>query len=111
MAKDNVFYTVHQAGHLGGSVKRLTSTLVMISWFINSSPASGSLLSAQSPLQILCLSVSLSLPCPRGALSLPKIINLKKKKRMFITEAVELKKIVLYLDIYSAIAAKLLTVL
>ena len=49
------------------SVERLTSAQVLISRFVSSSPASGSLLSAQSRLQILCLppllmlSLSLSL--------------------------------------------------
>ena len=40
------------------SVKRLTLAQVMISWFMSSSPAWGSLLSAQSRLQILCLLLS-----------------------------------------------------
>ena len=56
------------------SVKRLTSTQVMISWFVSSSPSSCSMLTAQSlepasdsvspslsapPLLVLCLSLSL----------------------------------------------------
>ena len=42
------------------SVKRLTLAQVMISWFVSSSPASGSVLTAQSwsLLQILSLSLS-----------------------------------------------------
>ena len=64
------------------SVERPTSAPVMILWFTSSSPASGSVLTAQSlepvldsvspslalsapPLLALCLSLSLSLPlCP-----------------------------------------------
>ena len=61
-------------------VKRPTSAQVMISQFLSSSPASGSLLSAQSPLWILCppLSVSLQLVL---SLSLSKQTNFKKKER------------------------------
>ena len=60
-------------GHLGGSsVKHLTSTQVMISWFVNSSPTLGPVLTAQSlepalgsvspslsasPLLMFCLSL------------------------------------------------------
>ena len=40
-------------------VKRLTWAQVKISQFVSSSPALGSLLSAQSPLQILCPHLSL----------------------------------------------------
>ena len=40
------------------SVKHLTSAQVTISWFMSSSPASGSLLSVQSLLQILSLPLS-----------------------------------------------------
>ena len=45
------------------SVKHRTSAQAMISWFLSLSPASGSVLTAQSlePLQILSLSLSLSL--------------------------------------------------
>ena len=57
-----------------------------ISQFVGSSPASGSVLMAQSlePLQILCL--PLSLPLPRSfsfslSLSLSKTINIKKFKK------------------------------
>ena len=44
------------------SVERLTSAQVMISWFVGSSPASGSVLTAWSlePDWILCLLLSLS---------------------------------------------------
>ena len=47
-------------------VERLTSAQVMISPFTSSSPASGSVLTARSlecVLQILCLPLSLTLPC------------------------------------------------
>ena len=62
-------------GGLGGSVKHPTSTQVMISWSVGSSPASGSVLIAQSlkpasdsvspsfchtPAHVLSLSLSLS---------------------------------------------------
>ena len=49
-------------------LKRLTSAQVVISRFMGSSPASGSVLTAQGPLQIFC---PLSLcPSPTHALSL-----------------------------------------
>ena len=57
------------------SVKHPTSAQVMISWFVSSSPASDSLLSAQSLLQILCPPLSLC-PSPahaHGSLSQKKI--------------------------------------
>ena len=44
------------------SVKHLTSAQIVISQFMKSSLTSGSLLSAQSPLLILCLPLSLPLP-------------------------------------------------
>ena len=50
-------------GHLGGSVKRPTSAQVMISQFVSSSPASGSVLMARS-LEPASHSVSSSLPAP-----------------------------------------------
>ena len=53
--------------------KNPTSTQVMISWFVSSSPTLGSLLSAQSLLQILCLSA------PPHSLSLSKINKTLKK--------------------------------
>ena len=40
------------------SVEHPTLAQVMISWFMSSSPASGSVLTAQSLLQILCLPLS-----------------------------------------------------
>ena len=53
------------------SVKRPTSAQVMISQSVSSSPASGSVLTAQS-LEPVCNSVSPSLwPSPVHALSLP----------------------------------------
>ena len=45
------------------SVKPLTSAQVMISWFVSSSPASGSVLTAQS-LEPAAVSVSPSLSAP-----------------------------------------------
>ena len=46
------------------SVKRLTLAQVMISWFVGSSPESGSVLTAQSLelLRILCLPLSAPFP-------------------------------------------------
>ena len=44
------------------SVECPTSAQVMISQFVSSSPTSGCLLSAQSPLQILCPPLSVPLP-------------------------------------------------
>ena len=69
-------------GCLGGSVgQRPTLAQVMILWFTSLSPAWGSLLSAQSPLWILCPLLFL---CPSSAcahmLSLKKM-NIKKRKR------------------------------
>ena len=58
-----------------------TAAQVMISWFVSSSPAPDALLSAQSPLQILC---PLRPPLPLlflFSLSLSKI-NLKKKYKI-----------------------------
>ena len=52
-------------GHLGVSVGEASdfgSGHDLLSWSVSSSPALGSLLSAQSPLQILCLLLSLPLP-------------------------------------------------
>ena len=63
------------------SVKCLTSAQVMISKFMSSSPTSGSLLSVQSLLRILC-PPRRPYPCH---LSLPLFlskINLKKKRSM-----------------------------
>ena len=64
------------------SVKRPTSAQVMISWFMSSSPMSGSVLTAQSlePASDLCIPLSLC-PSPAHTLSLPlsqKKINIKK---------------------------------
>ena len=52
-------------GHLGDPVKRLTLAQLMISWFLGSSPATGSVLMAQS-LESASDSVfpSLSAPAP-----------------------------------------------
>ena len=51
-------------GRLGGSVgwAQLTLAQVMISSSVSSSPVSGSVLTAQSLLRILCLPLSLPLP-------------------------------------------------
>ena len=54
-------------------VKRPTSAQVMILWFMSLSPTLGSLLSVQSPLQILC-------PSPTHTLPLKKEYKLKKEK-------------------------------
>ena len=63
------------------SVEYLTSAQVMISQFMSSSPASGSLLSAQSLLWNLCLPLPVPLPL---LLSLLKLnIFLKKGKKMY----------------------------
>ena len=64
------------------SVQLLVLAQVMISRFMSSSPVSGSLLSVQSPLCILCPLLSLPLPCSHMcslSLSLKKEINIKKK--------------------------------
>ena len=71
-----------QEPEVAQSVEHHTLAQVMISRFVSSSPALGSLLSVQSPLLILCLPLSLSLPCSCGCghtCSLSKI-NIKKKK-------------------------------
>ena len=59
------------------SIEPLTPAQVMISQFVSSSPTSGSLLSAQSPLQILC--PPLSVPLPRFLSVSPKINKFLKK--------------------------------
>ena len=59
------------------SVRLLVSAQVMISQFVGSSPASGSVLTARSQLGIL----SLSLPSPARSLSLKVNKNIKKKKK------------------------------
>ena len=59
------------------SVKHPTSAQVMISWFVGSSPVSGSVLTAQS-LELASDSVSPSLSVPPLARSLN--INTHKKK-------------------------------
>ena len=51
-----------ELGHLGGSVECPTSAQVTTSCSVNSSPASGSLLSGQSPRQMLYPPLSLPLP-------------------------------------------------
>ena len=68
---------IQSLGRLGGSVGgRLTSAQVMISRFVGSSPASGSVLTVQRLLRILCLFLSLSLSLcssPACTLSLSEI--------------------------------------
>ena len=54
-------------------VKRLTLAQVMISLFVSSSPASGSMLTAQGLLHILCL--PLSLPLARSHSFSPSVKN------------------------------------
>ena len=67
------------------SVKCLTSARVVVSWFVGSSPASGSVLTVQSLEPALdSVSPSLSDPFPLAlslSLSLSKI-NIKKKKKL-----------------------------
>ena len=69
--------------HLGRlswlSVQLLISAHIMISWFVRSSPWSGSVLTARSLPWIFSLSLCLSLPLPLS-LSQNKYINIKKKK-------------------------------
>ena len=57
------------------SIWLLILVQVMISWFLRSSPKSGSMLTAWSLLRILSLPLSLPLP-PKN-----KLINFKNKKR------------------------------
>ena len=68
-------------------VKCLTSTQVMISRFMGSSPVSGSMLTAQS-LELLwidSMSPSLSAPsAPVLSLSLSLSLSLKKKKKIYL---------------------------
>ena len=59
-------------GHLGGSVKRPTSAQVMISRFMSLSPASGSVLTAQSLEPASILGFPVSLPLCVWAASRPK---------------------------------------
>ena len=61
------------------SVERPTSAQVMISWFVGSSPASGSVLTAQR-LQPASDSVSPSLSAPPLLILSFSKINIKKKK-------------------------------
>ena len=64
------------------SVERPTLAQVMISWFVGSSPASGSVLTAQSlePASILCLLLSLPLSlCISPACVLSLSLSLKNK--------------------------------
>ena len=69
----------HRGAWVAQWVKRPTSAQIMISWFVSSSPVSGSLLSAQS-LEPVSESVSPSLcPFPTRALSL--FLSLKKQKQ------------------------------
>ena len=64
------------------SVKHLTLAQVMISWLVSSSPTSGSVLTARSLelLPILCLPLSLPLPC---SCSVSQKIN-KHLKKIFL---------------------------
>ena len=83
---DTIFYlkTYKNLGPLGGSVGGApTSAQVLISWFMSSSPVSGSVLRAQSLEPVLdSVSSSFSLfPSPTHtlSLSLSQKINIKKK--------------------------------
>ena len=73
-------------GHLGGSVGwGLTSAQVMISWFMSSSPTSGSVLTAQT-LEPVSDSVSPSLSAPLPFmlfLSVSQKMNKNVKKEIF----------------------------
>ena len=65
-------------------VKLLTSAQVMISWFTSSSPALGSVLTAQS-LEPIADSVSSSLSlCPSPACSFSLCLSLSLKKRRWV---------------------------
>ena len=64
------------------SVKRLTLAQVMISQFVGWSPASGSVLTAQCPLWIFCLPLSLPFPCSCSLSLSPKKINITKKNKV-----------------------------
>ena len=55
--------TLDRGAWVAQSVKRLALAQVMISPSVSSSPTSGSVLTAWSLLQILCLPLSLTLPC------------------------------------------------
>ena len=69
-------------GRLGGSAKHATSARVMMSWFMSSNPASGSVLTAQSlepASDSACVCVSLSLPLPHSC-SLSLSLSLKINK-------------------------------
>ena len=69
------------------SVKRPTSAQVMISWFVGSSPASGSLLTAQSlePASNDSVSPFLSAaPLLTCTLPLPLFQKKKKPKKLFL---------------------------
>ena len=59
----------HRDACMAQLVKRQTLAWVMISWFVSSRPALGSVLTVQSLLQTLCLPLSLS-PSMACALSL-----------------------------------------
>ena len=75
-------------GHVRGarvaqSGKHLTSAQVMISWPVGSSPASGSVLSVPSPLQIFHPLLSLPLSCSHARSLSPSLKNKERniKKR------------------------------
>ena len=65
------------------SVEHPTSAQVMISQLVSSSPTSGFLLSAQSPLQSLCSPLSLC-ASPAHTVSLKNKLTLKKKTRQTV---------------------------
>ena len=72
-----ITFGIKKWGRLGGSVKHPTSAQVMSSQFVSSSPTWGSVLTAWSLLQILCLLLTLTLPT--CALSLFLSLSLKNK--------------------------------
>ena len=75
-----ILHAMERAAWVAQSVECPTSAQVMISQFVSSSPASGSVLAAWSLLGVPFLSLSLSLPLPLShglCLSQNKYINLK----------------------------------
>ena len=99
MEKENFMFGIKRVANRGSwvaqSVKGPTSAQVMISQLVNSSPVSGSVLTAQNiepasdsvslflsapPLLMLCLSVSLSLCLKINIKFFKRIANLKIQK-------------------------------
>ena len=88
LSSDAQYQTFSKRMKLGGawvaqSVERLTLAQVMSSWFVSSSTASGSVLTVQSPLWVLC-PLSLCSPPPLThilSLSLSKMHKCYKRRR------------------------------